>query len=120
MTAEGSSFCGPGLNSRGAQFHTDKESRPDKAGGSSCYRKRLFLLFALSAVGLSLTVYFSLDYLRANREWGRAEAALRRHDLDSAANHLEDYLATRPADASGWFLAARTARRRERFPEASR
>jgi len=77
-------------------------------------------LFALSAVGLSLTVYFSLDYLRANREWGRAEAALRRHDLDSAANHLDDYLATRPADASGWFLAARTARRRERFPEASR
>jgi tetratricopeptide (TPR) repeat protein len=57
---------------------------------------------------------------RARQEWQRAEAALARYDVESAARHLERYCTERPHDARAWFLAARTARRAERFADAER
>src|SRR5262249_10606462 len=51
-------------------------------------------------------------------EWRQAEAALGRHDLASAAAHLDRYLQRRPRDTAAWFLAARTARRLGCYPEA--
>jgi Flp pilus assembly protein TadD len=57
---------------------------------------------------------------RVAGEWRQANAALARHDLATAAQHLDRYLAARLDDSGGWFLAARTARRRERFADAQR
>jgi tetratricopeptide (TPR) repeat protein len=57
---------------------------------------------------------------RAKEEWRQAEASLARYDLATAATHLNRYLTGRPEDADAWFLAARTARRRERWAEAER
>ena len=55
---------------------------------------------------------------RVREEWRQAEAALGRHDLASAAAHLGRYLEHRPNDTASWFLAARTARRLGRYPDA--
>lgn len=55
---------------------------------------------------------------RAQHEWQQAQADLDRHDLESAASHLDRYLEYRPDDAAGWFLAGRTARRLDRYAQA--
>jgi tetratricopeptide (TPR) repeat protein len=52
--------------------------------------------------------------------WREAEAAFQRHDLTSAAAHLDRHLDRRPGDAAAWLLAARTARRLGRYPDAER
>lgn len=57
---------------------------------------------------------------QARRAWADAEGALARRDLPAAAAHLDRYLDRRPADPAGWFLAARTARRRGQFADAKR
>lgn len=56
--------------------------------------------------------------IRGPQQWHQAQAALDRHDLASAALHLDRYLENRPDDAAGWFLAARTARRLDRYSQA--
>ncbi|MCI0738481.1 MAG: tetratricopeptide repeat protein [Gemmataceae bacterium] len=55
---------------------------------------------------------------RVRDSWLQAEAALNRHDLSSAAAHLNRYLEQQPRDAAAWFLAGRTARRLGRHSEA--
>ncbi len=55
---------------------------------------------------------------QVRQEWRQAEAALARYDLASAAAPLDRYLVHRPNDTAGWLLAARTARRLGRYPEA--
>lgn len=59
-------------------------------------------------------------WYRANREWRGAASSLARYDLATAATHLNSYVDLRPEDARGWFLAAQTARRLERYDEAER
>jgi tetratricopeptide (TPR) repeat protein len=82
-------------------------------------RWRWLLLFPLLA-GLALAVGWLWQASRTRGEWRKAEAALERHDLASAAAHLERYLERRPGDTAAWFLAGRTARRLGRYPEAER
>jgi tetratricopeptide (TPR) repeat protein len=55
---------------------------------------------------------------RERQEWHQAQVALDRHDLASAALHLDRYLERQPDDAAGWFLAGRTARRLEHYTQA--
>ena len=74
-------------------------------------------LLALVLIGTALWVWY---HRRTEREWRNAQAALTRHDLTAAAIHLDRHLASHPDDAAGLFLAARTARRRERFADAGR
>lgn len=59
-------------------------------------------------------------WYRARQEWEQGQSALGGYDLAAAATHLDNYLQLRPEDADGWFLAARTARRLQRIPEAER
>jgi tetratricopeptide (TPR) repeat protein len=81
-------------------------------------RRRAWLLLPLAALALAGAWLWQAYRVRA--EWRQAEAALARHDLAAAADHLDRYLQRRPQDAAGWFLAARTARRLGRYPEAER
>jgi tetratricopeptide (TPR) repeat protein len=74
------------------------------------------LLFA----GLVAAGVWFWQVRRVQREWDRAEAALKRHDLASAAAYLDRYLEHRPRDTAALFLAGRTARRLDRYPEAER
>jgi len=55
---------------------------------------------------------------RGQQEWRQIQAALDRHDLDTAALHLDGYLERHPDDAAGWFLAGRTARRLGHYSQA--
>lgn len=48
----------------------------------------------------------------------QARAALARLDLAAAAEHFDRHLQRHPDDAAAWFLAGRTARRRERYTQA--
>ena len=84
------------------------------------FRRRVWIAAVIFSIGLIPVAYWSWNAYRMNREWSRAETSLAHYDLDSAAAQLERYLAERPDDAEGWFLAARTARRRERYADASR
>src|SRR5262249_49149990 len=59
-------------------------------------------------------------WYQVRREWQQAQDALQRYDLAGAAAHLDNFLQHRPEDATAWFLAARTARRLDRIPEAER
>jgi tetratricopeptide (TPR) repeat protein len=72
----------------------------------------------LALAGLAVPGSLLWQARRVRGEWRQAEAALQRHDLASAAAHLDRYLERRPRDTAAWFLAARTARRLGRYPEA--
>ena len=80
-------------------------------------RRRWPLLFLLLA-GLVGAGGWLWQGRRVEGERQQAEAALERHDLASAAAHLDRYLEHRPNDTASWFLAARTARRLGRYSEA--
>jgi tetratricopeptide (TPR) repeat protein len=54
------------------------------------------------------------------RQWRAAQEALDDYDLPRAREILRDYLATRPRDAEGHFLLARTTRRAGDYDEAVR
>ncbi len=81
-------------------------------------RRRALLVLALAALA-GAGAWLWRD-LRVRGEWRQAEAALERLDLAAAAGHLDRHLERRPDDAAGWFLAARTARRLGRYPEAEK
>jgi tetratricopeptide (TPR) repeat protein len=80
----------------------------------------LLLALAVAVAGLAGAGAWLWHDLRVRGEWRQAEAALQRLDLAAAAAHLDRYLERRPGDAAAWFLAARTARRLGRYPEAER
>jgi tetratricopeptide (TPR) repeat protein len=71
-------------------------------------------------VGLVPVVGWAWQWHRSRQEWQEVQNALHRHDLAGAASSLGRYLQHKPGDAAAWFLAARTARRLERYPEAER
>lgn len=99
----------------------DRRIETRTAGLTSQPRSRRWLRALLLLVGLAglMTVAASLWQVRqAQKEWRLVEAALQRHDLVSAASHLDRYLGRRPQDSRGWFLAGRTARRLSRYSEA--
>ena len=78
------------------------------------------ILVLLGLVGAAAAGLLAWDRARARSAWDEANAALKRHDLVAAARHLDRYVGLRPHDPAGWFLAARTARRRGQFDEARR
>lgn len=90
------------------------------AVASRARRRWQWFAVTLVVVGLILAAAWFWPARRAKEEWRQTEAALARHDLESAAAHLDRYLADRPDDADAWFLAARTARRLERWSQAER
>jgi Tfp pilus assembly protein PilF len=57
-------------------------------------------------------------YYRTESVLRAAEQALERHDYDEARQLLTEYLAARPSQGRGHFLAARAARRARRYDEA--
>jgi tetratricopeptide (TPR) repeat protein len=75
------------------------------------------LLFFLLAV-LIATGFWFWQARPSRQEWQQVEAAFQRHDLATAAVHLDRYLKHRPHDADAWLLAGRTARRLDRFIKA--
>jgi tetratricopeptide (TPR) repeat protein len=77
-----------------------------------------FILLALSFLLPSLYCYRQKHLVE--RDWREAQSCLAKHDLESAATHLERYLSNRPDDAAAWLLAARTARRLEHIEDARR
>ncbi len=82
-------------------------------------RRRLaYLLLLPPLVGLALAAGWGWDGYRSWREWQEVQNALGRRDLPGAAASVGRYLERRPRDAGAWFLAARVARRLERFAEA--
>ena len=83
-------------------------------------RRLLYLLLLPPLVGVALAAGWGWEWHRARQEWQQIQDALHRHDLPGAASSLGRYLQHRPGDAAAWFLAARTARRLERFHEAER
>ena len=84
-------------------------------------RPRLLLLVLVGAGVLVAAVsYWQWDRYRARRAWEDSQQALARRDLTVAAGHLDRYVNVRPNDPAGWFLAARTARRRGKFADAKR
>jgi tetratricopeptide (TPR) repeat protein len=84
-------------------------------------RRRLayWLLLPL-LIGLVPAAGWAWHWYQARQAWLGAQGALQRRDLAAAASSLERYLQQRPGDAAGWFLAARTVRRLEHYPEAER
>ena len=64
--------------------------------------------------------YWQWDRHQARAAWAAADRALAARDLSAAAGHLDRYVSRRPDDPDGWFLAARTARRRGQFADAKR
>ena len=89
--------------------------RPPRRG-----RFRTPLLLAGTLAAVACVGYWQWDRSRARRTWAEAEHAIARHDLAAAAAHLDRYLALRPEDPAGWFLASRTARRRGLYADAKR
>jgi tetratricopeptide (TPR) repeat protein len=79
--------------------------------------RRPWALLLLLLAGLAAAVGWLWQSHRVHREWQQAEDALRRHDLVSAAAHLDRYLEHRPRDPAAWFLAGRTARRLGRYAQ---
>ncbi|MDB5312455.1 MAG: tetratricopeptide repeat protein [Gemmataceae bacterium] len=71
-------------------------------------------------VGLAAAGFRGRNWYRAREEWAAIREALAGRDLAAASTHLDRYVGLRPDDPAGWFLAARTARRRGRFAEAER
>lgn len=103
--------------------------RPDSRAAASLQstaprparRSRLIAVAAiLGLVVLTVAGLWWWEHSRAAGAMRDAEDALRRHDLAAAAGHLDRYVSLRPTDPAGWFLAARTARRRGQFAEAER
>lgn len=105
---------------------------PDRGGGTAGASKAstrprsdrprwwwLVLGIVLAGIGAA-GAHSWWDNRQAGLAWAGAEEAIARRDLSGAAEHLDRYLAHRPADPAGWFLAARTARRRGQIPEAKR
>jgi tetratricopeptide (TPR) repeat protein len=83
-------------------------------------RRLVCVLLCAFVVALLVASPWLWNRYRANQEWRGAASCLAGHDLAAAATHLSNYVDRRPNDADGWFLAARTARRLERFAEAER
>ncbi len=83
-------------------------------------RRGRVLLALLGAAALTAGGYWGWDRYQARRAWGAAEEAVRRRALADAAAHLDRYTALRPEDPAGWFLSARTARRRGQYADAAR
>jgi Tfp pilus assembly protein PilF len=100
------------------------EARPDHPAPPPARGKRSRTTWALLALlgllALAGAGFWGWDRYQARREWREAQDALRRRDLAGAATHLDRYVARRPDDPGGWFLAARTARRRGQFADAGR
>ncbi len=97
------------------------ESTPDPVPPSARRRRRvLSVLAVLGLTAIAASGYWGWDRYRTRRAWSQAEDALRRRDLPAASAHLDRYIASRPEDPEGWFRAARTARRRGQFAEATR
>jgi tetratricopeptide (TPR) repeat protein len=86
----------------------------------SARRRTLRTLTVLLAVALAGGGYWAWDETRARAEWRAAEEAARRRDFASASAHFERYAELRPGEPGAWLRAARAARRRGRFPEATR
>jgi tetratricopeptide (TPR) repeat protein len=83
-------------------------------------RRWLRALLLLPLLGLVAAGGWLWYAHQLRQEWRHALTALQRHDLASAAAHLDRYLQRQPHDTAAWFLAGRTARRRGNFPEAER
>jgi Flp pilus assembly protein TadD len=71
------------------------------------------LLLAVAAIGA-----WGVYYYRTEAVLHDAEQALERHDYDAAGQLLARYLQARPNAGRGHFLAARAARRVQRYDEA--
>jgi tetratricopeptide (TPR) repeat protein len=84
------------------------------------FRRRLWLLVGVSLLLalLAAGAVAAARYLRARNLLQAAQAATERRDFSAAGDSLAAYLKLCPDDAQGWFLAARAARRAERFAEA--
>jgi len=91
-------------------------------GGRPWKTRRLSpLLFAVfTLVAASGLAWFGYGRYRVNQLWVMAQDALRDHDPRSAMASLDQFTARKPRDLDGLFLAARTARRLGKFPEAKR
>jgi Tfp pilus assembly protein PilF len=76
------------------------------------------VLAGLMVVGLGVAAFGRMGWPRV--VIGRAEQALRRHDVAGARAILDQYLDGRPADSAVLFLAARSARRGNDVAEAER
>jgi tetratricopeptide (TPR) repeat protein len=83
-------------------------------------RRLLYLLLLPLLVGLGLAAVWAWQGHRSRQEWQAVQDALHGHDLPGAASALGRYRQHHPGDAAAWFLAARTARRLEQYPEAER
>jgi tetratricopeptide (TPR) repeat protein len=79
---------------------------------------RALLALLVGAVLLAAAALPTARYVQARRHLHAAEAALQQRDFDRAAEQVTAYLALRPQDPRGWFLAARAARQAGRFAQA--
>jgi Tfp pilus assembly protein PilF len=77
------------------------------------------MLVAVTLLGVG-GGYWQWDRHQAQTAWDAADRALAARDLSAASGHLDRYVSLRPDDPAGWFLAARTARRRGQFADAKR
>jgi tetratricopeptide (TPR) repeat protein len=80
----------------------------------------VYLLLLPLLLGLVPAAVWAWQWHRSRQEWREVQDGLQRRDLPGAASCLERYLRHKPSDAAAWFLAARTARRLDRYPEAER
>lgn len=77
-------------------------------------------MLVLGLVALASVGWWGWDWYRVRREWREAEDAIQRREFAVAASHMDRYRELRPDDPAGWFLSARTARRRGHFADATR
>ena len=91
-------------------------------GGRPWSTRRLlsFLLAGVALVAACVLAWLGYDHYRVHRLWQEAQESIRNHDPRGAMASLDQFTALKPRDLDGLFLAARTARRLGKFPEAKR
>ena len=95
-----------------------KENSSSKPRGT--WSLLLFFVFAALILAFAGVGWWGYDRYRVWRLWEEAQESLKIHDPRSALASLEQFTIRRPKDLDGLFLAARTARRMGKFPEAKR
>lgn len=91
-------------------------------GGRPWSTRRLssFFLAGVSLVVACVLAWLGYDHYRVHHLWQEAQESIRNHDPRGAMASLDQFTARKPRDLDGLFLAARTARRLGKFPEAKR
>jgi len=91
-------------------------------GGRPWSTRRLlsFLLAGVALVAACVLAWLGYDHYRVHHLWQEAQESIRNHDPRGAMASLDQFTARKPGDLDGLFLAARTARRLGKFPEAKR